>query len=74
MELAKYTKHSCESSATKPIGDLDLPVDPDFHPLPPLVSIDVMIERNAQFRKWFPDGIPTEEERLAAKVPEEFRL
>ena len=67
-------EHSCESSAINPAGDLDLPIDPDFHPLPPPVSMDVLIERIAQFRKWFPDGIPTEKERLQTKVSAEFVL
>ena len=67
-------KRSSESSATDSLNDLELPFDPDFHPLPPLVSMEIMIERNAQFRKWFPDGIPTEEERLRSKVSEEFIL
>jgi len=67
-------KRSSESFATDSLADFELPVDPDFHPLPPLVSMEVMIERNADFRKWFPHGIPTEEERLKAKVAEEFIL
>jgi hypothetical protein len=73
-EPAKSTKHSCESSDTERAGDLELPVEPDFRPLPPLISIETMIQRSAELRKMFPDGIPTEEERLAAKVSEEFVL
>jgi hypothetical protein len=53
---------------------LEFPVEPDFRPLPPLISIEAMIRRSAELRKMFPDGIPTEEERLAAKVSEEFVL
>jgi hypothetical protein len=36
--------------------------------------MEVMIQRNAELRKMFPKGIPTEEERLASKVSEEFVL
>jgi hypothetical protein len=77
MEAAKFTKHFSESSAIEPeksAGDLEFPVDPTFRPLPRLVSIDVMIERIAELRRLFPDGIPTAAERLAAKVSEEFVL
>ena len=38
------------------------------------VSMEVMIQRNADFRRWFPQSIPTEEERLASKVHAEFVL
>jgi hypothetical protein len=74
MEAAKSTKPSSESSDTKCLADFELPVDPDFRSLPPLVSMEVMIQRNAELRKMFPKGIPTEEERLASKVSEEFVL
>ena len=72
MEAGKSTKRSSESCGADSVPDLELPVEPDFRPLPPLVSMEVMIARNKQFREWFPKGIPTEEERLAAKVSEQF--
>ena len=75
MERSKSTKHSSGSYGIEsPIADLELPVEPDFRPLPSLISMDVMIERNAEVRKMFPNGIPTEQERLAGKVSEEFVL
>ena len=42
--------------------------------LPPLLPMVVMIQCNAEMRKMFPNGIPNEQERLAAKVSEEFVL
>lgn len=53
---------------------LDLPVDPDFRPDPPTVSMGLLMARNADLRRWFPNGIPTEAERLASKCDVVFRL
>ena len=53
---------------------MDLPVDPQFQPLAPTVSLKVLIERSADFRRWFPNGVPTEGQRLAAKCNREFAL
>jgi hypothetical protein len=33
-----------------------------------------MIQRSRQLRQWFPDGLPSEEERWRAKTTDEFRL
>ena len=44
------------------------------HSESPNVSMEVMIQRNADFRRWFPNSIPTEEERVASKVHAEFVL
>jgi hypothetical protein len=77
MEAGISTKPSCESCATEAAvgaSNLEFPVEPDFRSLPPWVPMDVMIERIEDFRRWFPNAIPTEEERLAAKVSEEFAL
>jgi hypothetical protein len=74
MPHEKSTKLSSGSSATELVPDLELPVDPDFRPLPPLVSLDVMADRIQLMRKMFAHGIPTEQERLARKTPEEFVL
>ena len=71
MEAGKSTKHFSESCDTKH-ADLELPAGDDFRPDPPLVTMDVMIQRIAELRQWFPNGIPTEAERLAAKVHEPF--
>jgi hypothetical protein len=77
MEPANFTKRFSESSATEDssmVPDLEFPVEPNFRPDPPLVSLDIMAERIQQMREMFPNGIPTEEERLARKTPEEFVL
>ena len=46
---------------------LSFPVDEDPSFNPPLVSLQVMMERSADLRRWLPRGIPTDEERLATK-------
>ena len=74
MEPGKSTKLSFESSGIEAGGDLEFPAEPGFRSLPPLVSMKVMIERIDEMRRSFPKGIPSEEERLAAKVSEEFVL
>ena len=68
-------RRSSEFAVTEAVvPDLELPVEPDFRPLPRRVPLDVMIQRNEELRKMFPQSIPTEEERLASKVHEEFVL
>jgi len=42
--------------------------------LPPQLSLAEFIARNRQLREWFPQGIPTPEERLRAKTDAEFVL
>lgn len=76
MQHEKSTKRSSESSSYKlpPHLDLELPVEPNFRPLPPLVSIEAMSDRIQLMRKYLAQGIPTEEERLARKTPAEFIL
>jgi hypothetical protein len=54
------------------IPEFDLPVDAEFHSLPPRVSLAEYCRINQEFRILFPKGIPTEEERLARKVSEIF--
>jgi hypothetical protein len=56
------------------IPELELPVDREFNALPPQVSLKDYCRLNEEFRKRFPKGIPTEKERLARKVSEEFVL
>jgi len=68
---AKSTKPFSESSGTKDAG-LELPIAPDYRSEPPLVTMDLMIARIAELRQWFPNGLPTDAERLAAKIHEEF--
>ena len=53
---------------------LDLPTDSHFTPLPPQVSIEQMIKWSRELREWFPDGVPTAEERWRAKSNLEFTL
>jgi hypothetical protein len=65
---------SREKFLTPPDFDFELPIEPDFHSLPPSVPFHLMIQRNREIRAMFPHGIPTEEERLAQKVPLEFVL
>ena len=73
MEAGKSTKPFSESSGTKDAG-LELPLARDYRSEPPLLPMDVMIARIAELRQWFPNGngLPTDAERLAAKVHEEF--
>jgi hypothetical protein len=71
MALGKSTKPSNESFD---IPDLELPIDREFHALPPKVNLQEYCRLNEQFRKLFPKGIPTEEDRLARKVSEDFVL
>jgi hypothetical protein len=65
---------SVTPEASVPSEDLDLPVDPDFRPPPPTVALRVLMARSADLRRWFPNGIPTETERLASKCDVVFRL
>ena len=53
---------------------LNLPEGEGFHSLPPQLSLAELIQRNQQLRRWFPAGLPTEEERWQRKGPAEFRL
>jgi hypothetical protein len=62
------------SDASCDIPDLDLPVDRQVHALAPRLSLKEYCRLNHQFRGLFPKGIPTEEERLARKLSEEFVL
>ena len=76
MATNKSTKRSSASSATEaaPLPDLNLPFDPDFVTFPPLVSLDLMCKYISMFRTSFPQSLPTNEERLRAKVNVEFKL
>ncbi len=67
----KFTKPSSESSD---FSELDLPVDPEFHALPPHLTLPEYCRANQEFRKMFPKGIPSEEERLARKVSAIFEF
>ena len=71
MAPARYTK---PSNASFDIPEFDLPVDAEFHALPPVVSLQEYCRLNQEFRKMFPKGIVSEEERLARKVAEVFVL
>jgi hypothetical protein len=49
-------------------------VDREFQALPPTVSLRDYCRLNDEFRKQFPGGVPSEQERLARKTAEEFTL
>ncbi len=70
--------HSFDSSATperhEPSLDLVFPVGGFVATLPPLISIEEMIERSRQLRDWFPAGIRSDEERWKAKTDVPFVL
>ena len=71
----KPTSGSCElRDAPLPSLDLNLPDAERFHSMPPVISLAKMIERNRQFRQWFPAGLPSAAKRWQARVIEEFRL
>jgi len=79
MAQEKSTKASSEScelhdAPAKTGLDLNLPEDPEFVSLPPLVSLREMIEKNRRFRSLFPAGLRTAEERWQAKTTQEFRF
>ena len=63
-----------QSNASFAIPDLDLPIDHEFQGFPPRLKLSEYCRLNLEFRKQFPKGIPSEEERLARKVSEEFVL
>ena len=73
MEPKKFTKRSSESAVAEGgIPILELPDEPNFRPLPRRVSLEEMLQRNEELRKM--GAGPTEEQRLATKVHEEFVL
>lgn len=78
MPIAKSTTPCSESSgipdAPPAAAELNLPEGGGLRTLPPLVSLTRMIERNRQFRAWFPAGLRSAEERWRAKTPAEFHL
>jgi len=53
---------------------LDLPAAPDFDAYPPSVPLDDALVLNEQAKAWFPQSMPTPEERLATKCLVEFVL
>jgi hypothetical protein len=76
METGRSTTPSSASCAKADCGTLpslafDLPENVEVHPL---CSIEQMIQRSRELRRWFPADLPTEEERWRAKTTDEFRL
>lgn len=65
MEHGKSMKPSNDSSEPP---ELDLPMDREFHALPPCLSLANYCRLNREFREMFPKSIPSDEERLARKV------
>ncbi len=57
-----------------PVVGLDLPVSPGLEQRPSDIPLSEMIRKCRELRAWFPDSIPTQEERWAAKREVEFRL
>ena len=78
MAPEKSTKPSSESSAhpesARRLPELELPDETTFRSLPPLISMAEFIKRNRELRKLFPKGLPTHEERWAAKRGDIFEL
>jgi hypothetical protein len=69
-------KPSSESFATdrRPSLDFELPVfDGELLPPPPL-TLDKLVERNRQLRKWFPDAFRLDEKSLPIKNDVPFEL
>jgi hypothetical protein len=54
--------------------DLEFPETSGHRSLPPLIPLAEFVGRNKQLREWFPQGIPSAEERWQARKVEEFRL
>lgn len=71
MEPRKSTKLS---SGSLEMPELRLPVDTQFHSLPPEVTLEDYCRLNKEFRSMFPQAIPTEEERLARKTSKMFEF
>jgi hypothetical protein len=66
---------SCEiREVIAPNLELNLPEGDGFRSLPPRLSLAQWMERNQQLRRWFPAGLPSEEERWERKRAAEFRL
>jgi hypothetical protein len=65
-------KSTRPSNAFFDIPEFELPVDREFDVLAPQLNLREYCRLNQEFRKMFPKGIPTEEERLARKFPEVF--
>lgn len=78
MAAVNSMTHSSDSSGTperhEPNLDLVFPVGGFVATLPPLISIEEMIERSRQLREWFPDGVRSAEERWKAKTDVPFVL
>jgi hypothetical protein len=69
MALGKSTK---PLNASFGIPEFHLPVDAEFHALPPAVNLEEYCRLNQEFRELFPKGIATEQERLSRKVLDVF--
>jgi hypothetical protein len=78
MEHANYMKPSSASSAIRDAArsslDFDMPDPEGCTSLPTWVSLERMMKGIREMRAWFPDGIPTAEERWQAKTTQEFKL
>jgi hypothetical protein len=79
MEAGRFTKPSSASfGSLEPKADsavdLDLPIDPNFHSIPPLIPLADYCRRNRELRQWFPKGIPTDDERWKLKTATPFEL
>jgi len=63
-----------QSNASCASPEFELPVDHEFRGFPPRVSLRDFCRLNREFREQFPKGIPTEQERAARKISQEFVL
>ena len=53
---------------------LVFPESPGLEPRSSEIPLSEMMRKCRELREWFPDSIPTQEERWAAKRKVEFRL
>lgn len=79
MATPTSTKPSGGSSAVpegaaRQSDRLVLPVDRGFYPEAPTVDLSVLMERSSDVRRWLPEGVLSESDRLAAKCEKEFSL
>lgn len=74
QSMNKSSKPPGNVEAPVSADSLDLPVEPGFATYPPTVALAQALVLNEQAKAWFPQSMPTPEERLARKVDVEFVL
>lgn len=73
MEPEKSTTRSSESCGTDKFEFFELP-DWGVRADPPLLTLPEFLEANRKNRLRYPNAIPTDEERLAAKINVVFEI